>query len=93
MPHSAAAIDARAATYPAVQSVEASDDYKLVLRFANGERRVFDVTPLLSVGRFSSLVSAEAYQKVRVAYDSVEWENGLDLDPEYLYEHSQPCQD
>jgi len=92
MPHSATAVDARAATYPAVQSVEAGDDHKLVLRFANGDRRVFDVTPLLSFGRFSSLASAEVFQKVRVAYDSVEWKNGLDLDPEYLYEHSQPYQ-
>jgi hypothetical protein len=31
------------------------------------------------------------FKKVRVSYDTVEWENGLDLDPEYLYEHSQPA--
>ena len=63
-----------------------------MLGFSNGAKRVFDVTPLLSFGRFSSLAVLEVFKRVRVAYDSVEWENGLDLDPEYLYERSQPCQ-
>ena len=31
----------------------------------------------------------DAFKKVRVAYDTVEWENGLDLDPEYLYRESR----
>ena len=80
----------RTVKYPGVVSVEACDDYRLVLRFDNGERRVFDATPLLSVGRFRTLAAREAFRKVRVAYDTVEWENGLDLDPEYLYERSRP---
>jgi hypothetical protein len=88
----ATSVEKQAATYPAVQSVEATEDHKLLLRFASGDRRIFDVSPLLSFGRFSSLTSPGVFKKVRVAYDSVEWENGLDLDPEYLYERSQPCQ-
>ncbi len=90
MSDSATSVEKRAATFPAVQSVEAIDNHKLLLRFANGDRRIFDVGPLLSFGRFSSLASPAVFKKVRVAYDSVEWENGLDLDPEYLYEQSQP---
>jgi len=89
--HSAAAVGRRAASYAGVESVEASAGNKLILRFNNGERRVFDVTPLLSIGRFRSLAGQEVFRKVHVAYDTVEWENGLDLDPEYLYERSRPC--
>jgi len=88
--HSAAPIEKRTAKYPGVASVEATDGYKLVLRFDNGERRVFDATPLLPFGRFRELAVPEVFKKIRVAYDTVEWENGLDLDPEYLYERSQP---
>jgi hypothetical protein len=90
MSHTATPIEGRAATYPAVDDVKATDDHKLVLRFSNGDCRVFDLTPLLSFGRFKTLAALEEFRKVRVAYDSVEWENGLDLDPEYLYEHGQP---
>jgi hypothetical protein len=71
--------------------VQAADDHRLILSFGNGEQRVFDVTPLLSIGRFRELASPETFKRVRVAFDTVEWENGLDLDPEYVYERSQPA--
>jgi len=75
--------------YVGVKSVEAIEDYRLLLRFENDEQRVFDVTPLLSTGRFRELAAPELFKKVRVAFDTVEWANGLDLDPEYLYERSE----
>ena len=76
--------------YPGITSVEASAEHRLILGFDNGETRVFDLRPLLTVGRFQTLVSPQAFSKVRVAFDTVEWENGLDLDPEYLYDRSEP---
>ena len=76
-------------TYRGIRSVEATDDHKLILRFDNGEERIFDVTPLLTVGRFRELARLDVFRRVRVAYDAVEWENGLDLDPEYVYDRSQ----
>ena len=75
--------------YPGVKSVEATAEHRLIIGFDNGEHRVFDVKPLLTVGRFRELASHEVFTKVRVAFDTVEWENGLDLDPEYLYERSE----
>ena len=77
--------------YPSVASVQAADDHRLILSFGNGERRVFDVAPLLTIGRFRELASPDVFKRVRVAFDTVEWENGLDLDPEYVYERSQPA--
>jgi hypothetical protein len=75
--------------YHGIKGVEAIDDHKLILRFDNDERRVFNVKPLLTVGRFRELAVPEVFKKVRIVYDTVEWENGLDLDPEYLYERSE----
>jgi hypothetical protein len=79
--------------YLAVKSVKATDEHTLILEFDNGECRVFDVRPLLSIGRFRDLTSLEVFRNVRVAFDTVQWENGLDLDPEYLYARSEamPC--
>ncbi len=76
--------------YLGVKSVTACDEYNLIVEFENGETRCFDVKPLLSTGRFRELTSAEVFGTARVAFDTVEWENGLDLDPEYLYAHSEP---
>jgi hypothetical protein len=77
--------------YHGVKSVEAIEDHQLVIRFDNDERRIFDLKPLLAIGRFRELIPPQAFRKVRVAFDTVEWENGLDLDPEYLYERSHAC--
>ncbi len=90
MPNPAAPVAEPVTEYPGVTSVKAAEDHRLILSFGNGEQRAFDVTPLLSCGRFRELASPEVFKKVRISYDTVEWENGLDLDPEYLYEHSQP---
>ena len=76
--------------YHGVKSVCATTEHRLILGFDNGEHRVFDASPLLTVGRFRALASPQVFQKVRVAFDTVEWENGLDLDPEYLYDKSDP---
>ena len=92
MPNSAPAVTTSTTGYPGVTQVEPISDHRLILTFDTGERRVFDVTPLLTLGRFRELASPQFFRRVRVAFDTVEWENGLDLDPEYLYERSEPCQ-
>jgi hypothetical protein len=76
--------------YPGVRSVEAATEYRLIIGFDNGEHRVFNARPLLTMGRFQALASPQVFARVRVAFDTIEWENGLDLDPEYLYERSEP---
>ena len=90
MPNSASAVETAISTYPGVTSVEPLSGHRLLLEFDNGEKRVFDATPLLTFGRFETLSTPETFKQVRVAFDTVEWENGLDLDPEYLYGKSKP---
>lgn len=75
--------------YKSVTDVKPTDDFKLVLRFDNAEQRTFDASSILSCGRFAELKNLEQFKKVHIAFDTVEWENGLDLDPEYLYAKSR----
>lgn len=76
--------------YHGVKSVKAAEGHHLIVEFDNGEWRLFDVKPLLAIGRFRELTAQQEFRKVRVAFDTVEWENGLDIDPEYLYAQSAP---
>ena len=46
--------------------------------------------PYLTVGRFVELRDAKLFKQVGVSFDTVQWENGLDLDPEFLYAESVP---
>ena len=71
--------------YLSVINVVALEDYKLLLTFENGEKKIFDVSPYLEIGKFSELKNSEIFRSVRVHFDSVEWSNRLDLDPELLY--------
>ena len=74
--------------YARVTEVQATDDHKLILQFDNNERRLFDMRPYLGIGRFAELRDIKAFKQVGVSFDTVEWQNGLDLDPEFLYAKS-----
>jgi hypothetical protein len=72
--------------YPGVIAVEPINDFKLVISFSNQEKRVFDMIPYFEHGLFKELKDINQFKKVRVAFDSIQWPNGADLDPEILYE-------
>lgn len=74
--------------YLAVIQVEPKPDYKLLLTFENGEQRLFDVSPYLETGKFQELKDVSLFNSVKIVFDSIEWANGLDLDPELLYRES-----
>ncbi|HKR04668.1 MAG TPA: DUF2442 domain-containing protein [Bacteroidia bacterium] len=72
-------------TYPAVKKVKPTDDYKLILTFSNGETRLFDMKPYLGKGVFLELLSLSLFRTAHVSFDTVEWDNKADFDPEVLY--------
>ena len=74
--------------YLAVKNVEPLENYKLLLKFENEEEKIFDVAPYLDVGKFSELKDISLFNTVSVCFDSIEWANHLDLDPEFLYQKS-----
>ena len=74
--------------YLSVKNVKPLENYKLWLQFENNEEKVFDVSPYLDVGKFSELKDISLFNSVAVSFDSIEWSNNLDLDPEFLYQKS-----
>ena len=76
--------------YLGVIDVKPLKNYQLELVFENKEIRLFDIKPYLDTGVFSELQDSSMFKTVRVCYDTIEWANGADLDPEILYEKSLP---
>lgn len=74
--------------YLAVKQVEALEDFTLLLTFENGERKKFDMKPYLNLGIFQELKDFRLFKTVRTSFDTVEWANEADLDPEVLYQQS-----
>ena len=75
---------------PRVKHVKAEENYRLKLTFENGEVRVFDLRPYLSIGVFRRLKEPVAFRSVHAAFGSVQWKGGQDLCPDTLYEESKP---
>jgi len=71
--------------YPSVKEVISHADYTLSVVFENGEKGVLDMKPLLDFGVFHRIKDYEAFSQVRVSFDTIEWNCGVDLDPEFVY--------
>lgn len=75
--------------YPAVTDVTPEANYTLLLTFDNGERKRFDMKPFLNTGIFTELKDMAQFNTVHVNFDTVEWNNEADFDPEVLYQNSE----
>jgi hypothetical protein len=71
--------------YLSVREVVPRDDYTLFVVFENGEHGILDMKPILGFGVFQRIRDYEAFRRVRVAFDTIEWDCGVDLDPEFVY--------
>ena len=78
---------------PRIVSVEADPaNWTILATFETGERRRYDVSPLLSRGVFQSIASPVAFAAVRVdEMGGVEWESGPDLSRDSVYLASEPA--
>mgnify|MGYP006050821149 CR=1 FL=1 len=66
------------------------DGYRLRLRFSNGEIRIVDLESSLIGPVCQPLKDIECFMKFSIPFNTVQWENGADFPPEYLYEISKP---
>lgn len=75
-----------------VTDVEYLHDYTMLLEFSNGQRRIVDFEPLMK-GRyfFEELLDPKKFIQFYLRMDTLEWYNGVDFDPDYLYENSKPA--
>lgn len=73
-----------------VTTVEGLQDYKLLITYSNNEVKVFDMTKywLWNEGEFMKLHDNAFFTKVKPVFDTVQWENGLEIAPEELYSES-----
>jgi hypothetical protein len=72
-----------------VISVKATVDFQLELEFANGERKRFDMQPLLKMKPWNCVANHKLFETVQIDYGTVTWLNSeIDVAPETLYDRS-----
>ena len=67
-----------------VVSVECRNGHLLRLRFEDGASGIFDMAPWMLRKPYAALVSPAVFNRARVAFGTVVWPGGIDIDPETL---------
>lgn len=62
------------------------EDYKIEFEFNNGEIYSVDLINELSGSMFVPLKNKAFFKDFSIVYNTIEWKNGADFAPEYLYE-------
>ena len=70
---------------PSVMKVTPAEDYLLSIDFDTGEQGTLDMKPYLDFGVFQRLKNRSSFERVRVVFDTIGWDTGVDLDPEFVY--------
>ena len=76
-----------------ISGVRPLENYKLWIRFSNGEAKIFDFVPELNSPAFLPLKDVSVFNSVYIDYGIPVWNDGdIDIAPEYLYEHGVPAE-
>lgn len=70
--------------------VKTTKDFQLELTYQNGEKRRFDMRPLLTQRPWNRIAEPQLFHHAEVAYGTVIWPGEIDIAPETLYDDSVP---
>ncbi len=69
-----------------ITDVDYLGDYTLALTFNNGEKRVCNLKPYLSGEIIGELLDKCKFIQYGLMHETIEWANGADFAPEFLYD-------
>ena len=73
---------------PKVINVYPLPDYKVMVEFDMGEKKVFDEKPYISGDWFGKLKDVDIFNTVRISGNTIVWADGQDIAPHELYDCS-----
>lgn len=65
--------------------IKVLENYKIWIKFKNGEEKIFDMKKYINQKFYQKLKNKKYFEKVKIAGNTIEWENGEDIAPENLY--------
>lgn len=77
---------------PTAKNISATNDYKIIIEFDSGERKIFDVTPYITGEWYKELADMNYFMSVFANGFTVEWPHGQDLCPDEIYYNSKTIQ-
>ena len=75
-----------------VQSVEALENFRVLITFKNGIKKEIDLEKFLRGEIFEPIrKNPEIFRSVKVVGGTIGWDNGADIDPDVLYYDLKPA--
>ncbi|MCL2041433.1 MAG: DUF2442 domain-containing protein [Bacteroidales bacterium] len=68
-----------------VSQAEYLDNYRIKLTFNNGDIKIVDLQNEFDGRVYEPLHRLDYFKKFKLKYNTIEWANGADYAPEYLY--------
>lgn len=69
-------------------AVECLSDYKLLITFSNGEKKIYNAQNDIHQGVLTKLQNKSFFAQAKIARGSVVWDDEIDIAPETLYAES-----
>ena len=69
-----------------VVNVDYIKDYIVDLKYSNGEKKRVDFFPLLKSGKKQPLLNKDNFIQFGLNHWTLEWYNGVDFAPDFLYQ-------
>lgn len=70
-------------------NVEVLENYELLLTFDNNVKKIKDMKPYLDKGVFTKLKDKDVFNRVKISFGTISWENDIDMCADSLYETSK----
>jgi len=87
-------VDSGIEVTPKVVSFSYLDDFRLLITFKNGEKRIFDVEPYLDKSPMTRLLrNADYFHQAFCSGGTIEWPNGLNFCQDTFYGLGIPAGD
>lgn len=74
-----------------VIAVDYIKDYELLVTFNDNSKKMVDLKPFLTGEVFGELLDKSKFIQYGLTRNTLEWANGADLAPEFLFENGKPC--
>ena len=74
---------------PKITSLSFNDDHTVLINYEK-ESRLFDFKPYLDFGIYKELREIKKFKNGRISFNTIQWSNEVDIDPEFLYSKSKP---
>jgi hypothetical protein len=73
-----------------VVSVKPLPDYRLLIEFNTGEKKIYDFKPQLTLTAFCGLKNTALFSKARAVYGGIVWNDEIDIAVETVYQDGIP---